>query len=114
MVSGPDFDTGEMKDMSLVVPVGEGEDGASRLEAMGFVLLEEDGMVKMEEPLFGAPIADQMGSFDFYADDAVRVSEVKAPASQMPKELVFIPALILLGLIALLQRGRASKQGVPA
>jgi len=114
VVSGPDFDTGNMKDMSLVVPVGEGEDGASRLEAMGFVTLEEDGLMKMEEPLFGAPIADQMGSFDFYADEAVRISEVKAPQTQMPKELVFIPALILLGLIAMLQKGRMSKEGVPA
>ena len=114
VVSGPDFDTGEMKDMSLVVPVGEGEDGASRLEAMGFVTLEEDGLMKMEEPLFGSPIADQMGSFDFYADEAVRISEVKAPQAQMPKEIVFIPALILLGLIALLQRGRMNKQGEPA
>ncbi len=114
VVSGPDFDTGNMKDMSLVVPVGEGEDGASRLEAMGFTTLEEDGLMKMEEPLFGAPIADQMGSFDFYADEAVRISEVKAPQAQMPKELVFIPALVLLGLIALLQRARMSKEGVPA
>ncbi len=32
----------------------------------------------------------------------------------MLKELVFIPALILLGLIALLQRGRMRKQGEPA
>ncbi|MFK7939335.1 MAG: TRAP transporter permease [Roseovarius sp.] len=114
VVSGPDFDTGEMKDMSLVVPVGDGEDGTSRLEAMGFVLLEEDGLMKMEEPLFGAPIGEQMGSFDFYGDDAVRLSEVKAPQAQMLKELVFIPALILLALIAMLQRGRISKQGVPA
>jgi hypothetical protein len=84
------------------------------MEAMGFIAMEEDGLMKLEEPLFGAPIADQMGSFDFYADEPVRITAVKAPQAQMPKELVFIPALILLGLIALLQRGRASKQGVPA
>ena len=114
VVSGPDFDTGQMKDLSLVVPVGEEDGGEARLEAMGFVLLEEDGLMKLEEPFFGTPISDEMGSFDFYADDAVRLSEVKAPQSQLPKELIFIPALVLLGLIALLQRGRMSKEGVPA
>ena len=114
VVSGPDFDTGNMKDVSLVVPVGEGATGTERLEAMGFITFEEDGLLKMEEPLFGAPIADQMGSFDFYADDAVRIAEVKAPQAQMPQELIYIPALILLGLVALIQRGRMNKQGVPA
>ena len=114
VVSGPDFDTGNMKDVSLVVPVGEGATGTERLEAMGFITFEEDGLLKMEEPLFGAPIADQMGSFDFYADEAVRIAEVKAPQAQMPQELIYIPALILLGLVALIQRGRMNKQGVPA
>lgn len=114
VVSGPDFDTGEMKDLSLVVPVAEGADGAEKLEAMGFTTFEEDGLLKMDEPLFGTPIADQLGNFDFYADEAVRITEVMAPQSQMPKELIFVPALILLGLVALLQRGRMTKEGVPA
>ena len=114
VVSGPDYDTGEMKDLSLVVPVGDGEDGASRLEAMGFITLQEDGLVKMDEPLPGTAISAQMGGFDFYGDDAVRIAEVKAPADQMPKELVFIPALVLLALIAFLQRARMTKQGEPA
>ena len=114
VVSGPDYDSGQMKDVSLVVPVGEGEDGASRLEAMGFLTMAEDGVMKMEEPVFGTPISDQMSSFDFYADEPVRISAVKAPKAQILKELVFIPALILLGLIALLQRGRMRKQGEPA
>ncbi len=82
--------------------------------ALGLMLLEEDGALKMEEPMFGSPFADTMQGYDFYGDDPVVISQVKAPASQMPKELVFIPALALLGLIALMQRGRMSKEGVPA
>ncbi len=106
VVSGPDFDTGDMKDMSLVVPVPEGTDGAAKLEQMGFTTFVEDGLVKMDEPLFGTAIADKMGSFDFYADEPVRISEVKAPQKQLPKELMFIPALLLLGLVYVLQRAR--------
>ena len=80
----------------------------------GLLLLEEDGLVKLEEPIFGSPVSANLDSFDFYADDAVRIATIQAPSSQPPKELVFIPALILLGLIAFLQRGRAAREGVPA
>ncbi|MCE8554844.1 TRAP transporter permease [Ruegeria pomeroyi] len=114
IVSGPDFDSGEMKDLSLELTVGDEADGAARVEAMGFLPFEEDGLIKLEEPLFGTPIAESMQDFDFYGDEAVRVVTVKAPANQPPKELVFIPALLLLGLVAFLQRGRAARQGVPA
>lgn len=114
IVTGPDFDTGESKDTSLVMsPEAEGT-GAERLEALGIMLLEEDGVVKMEEPIFGSPYADTMQGYDFYGDQPVTISTVKVPANQMPKELVFIPALVLLGLIAFLQRGRMNKQGEPA
>ena len=114
IVTGPDFDTGDSKDTTLVLtPEGEGT-GEERLEALGILLLEEDGVVKMEEPIFGSPYADTMQGYDFYGDQPVVISQVKAAASQMPKELIFIPALILLGLVALMQRGRMNKQGEPA
>ncbi|MEX0368004.1 MAG: TRAP transporter permease [Ruegeria sp.] len=113
-VSGPDFDTGNMKDTTLILTVGPEEGGEARVDAFGLLLLEEDGLVKLEEPIFGSPVSANLESFDFYADDAVRIATIQAPSSQPPKELVFIPALILLGLIAFLQRGRAAREGVPA
>ncbi|MDP5216247.1 TRAP transporter permease [Ruegeria sp. 2205SS24-7] len=109
-VEGPDFDTGEMKETTLQLTIGEEPDGQARVDALGLMLLPEDGVVKLDEPLFGTPISDEMGTFDFYADEPVRLATVLAPQSQSPKELVFIPALLLLGLIAFLQRGRAARQ----
>lgn len=114
VVSGPDFDTGETKDVTLVLPIEEGGTGAERLEAAGFLLTEEDGAMRMDEPVFGTPFADTLSSFDFYADEPVVLSTVEAPSSQMPKELVYIPAFLLLGLIALMQRGRAAREEQPA
>ena len=115
VVSGPDFDTGEVKDVTLVVNAGAGETGDERLEAVGLTVLEEDGVVKVEEPFPGTPLFDKLGSFDFYADEPVRLAEVKAPAAQMPKEVMFLPALALLALVAFLQMGRARREeGVPA
>ncbi|MFD3191433.1 TRAP transporter permease [Sedimentitalea sp. HM32M-2] len=114
VVSGPDFDTGETKETTLLLVVGSEPSGQEKLEAMGVILMLEDGVAKLEEPLFGTDIATEMESFDFYADDPVQVTAVRVPASQLPKELIFIPSLVLLGLIAFLQRARASRQGVPA
>ncbi len=115
VVSGPDFDTLEMVDTTVVVTVGEEEGGAARVEAMGLLLIPEDGLIKLEEPLFGAPVADELGIFDYYGDEAVRLTSVSLPSSQPPKQLIYLPAMLLLGLIAFLQRGRAARQEeVPA
>jgi len=115
VVAGPDFDTLEMVDTTVVVTVGEEEGGAARLDAMGLLLIPEDGLIKLEEPLFGSPVADDLDIFDYYGDEAVRLTEVSLPSSQPPKQLIYIPAMLLLGLIAFLQRGRAARQEeVPA
>ena len=110
VISGPDFDTLEMADTTVVVTVGDEEGGAARVEAMGLILIPEDGLIKLEEPLFGTPVADDLGIFDYYGDEAVRLTSVSLPSSQPPKQLVYIPAMILLALIAFLQRGRAARQ----
>ena len=114
VVAGPDFDTLEMVDTTVVVTVGDEEGGAARVEAMGLLLVPEDGLIKLDEPLFGTPVADDLGIFDYYGDEPVRLASVSLPSDQLPKQLVYIPAMILLGLIAFLQRGRAARQGVPA
>ncbi|MEP5762663.1 MAG: TRAP transporter permease [Litoreibacter sp.] len=114
IVSGPDFDTGETTETTLVMPIsGEGSSD-ERLTAFGMLLIEEDGAVKMDEPAFGSPFADALSSFDFYGDEPVQIASVQAPSDQMAKELVFIPTLIFLGFIVFLQRARMTRSGVPA
>ncbi|MEP4038812.1 TRAP transporter permease [Pseudophaeobacter sp.] len=113
-IEGPDFDTGEIASTTLVVEVLEGLDGAAMAEKAGLILLPEADQMNLDAPGFGTPTEQDLGSFDFYGDSPVFVKEILAPADQMPKELVFIPALLLLSLIALMQRGRARREGVPA
>jgi hypothetical protein len=110
VVSGPDFDTGEIKDTTLVLPVPEGGTGEDRLAGFGLTLLPDGDVMTLEEPIFGTPFADTLSSFDFYGDELVTLVSVNAPASQMPKELVFIPALMLLGLVAFLQKSRMGRE----
>ncbi|MEX0302872.1 MAG: DUF3394 domain-containing protein, partial [Leisingera sp.] len=66
----------------------------------------ESGLVRLEEPVFGTRFSEVMQGFDFYADEPVALVSVSVPADQMPKELIYLPAFVLLGLIALLQRRR--------
>lgn len=113
VVSGPDYDTGEMKETTLVLPIGE-EPAGARMAALGLLTFEEGTDLVVEEPLFGSLFVGTLQGYDFYGDDYVTVTQVNAPADQLPKELMFIPALILLSMIYFLQKGRASKQGVPA
>ncbi len=64
----------------------------------------------MDEPFPGTPLFEKMSSFDFYGDDWVVIKSAKVKADQLPKELVFIPGLLLLGLIYMLQLARVRRE----
>ncbi|MHC0054409.1 TRAP transporter permease [Actibacterium sp. D379-3] len=110
VVSGPDFDTGEIKQTTLIVPAGDPGTGAARLQALGLAVIEENGALKLDEPFPGTPYFDKMNNFDFYGDTAVTVTQVQAASDQPLKELIFIPALLLLAGIAFVQRARARRE----
>ncbi len=119
IVSGPDFISGEPKETTLVLSVTEDKDGAALLQEYGLTLIPEGDRVLLEEPMFGTPFSDTMQGYDFYGDQPVTVTSAKAPVDQWPQELLFIPAFLLLGLIALMQRARMqrephTKEGVTA
>lgn len=112
-VSGPDFDNVEKTlATTLLVPMGEPGNGIERLEAAGLTVLIEDGAAKLDEPFPGTQYFQVMSGFDFFVDDdPVQIVTVSVPAERMPKEVFYIPALVLLGLIIMVQRRR---QTVPA
>lgn len=109
-VSGPDYVSGEMTQTTMVLPVEGDGTGAERLSASGLLLIEQDGQTVLEEPMFNSPLAENFRDFEFYGDDLVTLTAIKVPAEQMPKELIFLPALLLIGLIAWLQISRARKE----
>ncbi|MEP0944728.1 MAG: TRAP transporter permease [Rhizobiaceae bacterium] len=107
VVSGPNFDTGEMTSTTLLVPLGDRKEAIERLEGAGLTVLLEDGLAKIDEPLPQTPFFESIGKlFDFYADEPVVVSQVKQKADRMPKEVFYIPALLLLALVFFSQRRR--------
>lgn len=104
--SGPDYDTGVAKDTTVLVKVPEGTNGQEKLDKLGLSVTDTDGKMVADEPMFGTELQQKLQGFDFYGDTPVTLSNVKVPNDQLPKELMFIPAFLLLGLVAFLQYRR--------
>ena len=96
---------GDFVSSTFLLPLGpDGKPGFERLrDTAGLELVERDGQIIVDLLSFGG-VAEQMGvDFDWV------VTGVQVEADRMPKELFYIPALALLGGIALIQRGRVRR-----
>ena len=109
LIEGPDFNTGDITSTTLVMQIeGEGS-AAERIDASGLLLFPEGDVVRLDEPMFGTETAETLANFDFYADTPVRLASVQTAADRLPAQIFFIPALLLLGLVILLQRRRQTQ-----
>ena len=107
-VAGPDFNDPDVETSTdLTVPLGPAGDGGARFEKVGLLLLIEDGKAKLEEPLPGSPFESLGRTFDFYADDPVEIASIALPRDRMPKEVFYLPAVLAIALVILMQRRRA-------
>ena len=107
VISGPDFDSGEIDSTTILVPLGEPVEAVKRLQQAGLTVIVEDGLAKIEEPFPGTPFFEKIGTvFDYYADEPVRIADIRKPADRIAKEVFYIPAILLLGGILLMQRRR--------
>ncbi len=107
IVDGTD-DVGEPVTLTMIINIGDEPTGAERLEAFGLEVLEEDGKIIVDGATFDSKA--QKAGFDF---DQV-ISKLLVPAQQPWKQLFFIPALLLLGFIYMLQRRRRETATAPA
>ncbi|MEX2628430.1 MAG: TRAP transporter permease [Tistlia sp.] len=113
VVSGPNFNNPDRIDrVTLLAPLADGDDGAQRLEeGSGLMVGIEGEQAVLEEPFPGSTFFFDLQNFDFYGEVPVTVVQVQVPADRMPKEIFYIPGLLLLLLVIFLQRRRAT---VPA
>lgn len=65
----------------------------------------------LDEPLAGTQFFSELSGYDFYGDTPVVIETVQQPVERIAKEIFYIPALLLLLGVILLQRRR---QTVPA
>ncbi len=84
-----------------LLPVGEGESGSERLLASGLEIVVSGDDVVIDNVTFDS--AAQKAGFDWDQ----HVQSVRVPASQPSKYWMFLPALLLLALVVILQRRRA-------
>jgi len=98
-IAGVD-DVGVPREFVALLTIPEGASGAERLEAAGLKLIEKEGEMIIDNVTFGSE-AQKAGM-----DWDQKILKVRAPASQPPKELMYLPALILLALIVVMQRRR--------
>ena len=97
-----------MAETTLVLNA-EGASAAERIANSGLLLIPEGDVVRLDEPMFGTPTAETLADFDFYADTPVQLASVNVPRDRLPEQVFYIPALLLLGLVILLQRRRQTK-----
>lgn len=96
---------GDLIDARFLLPLAEaGADGETRLrEHAGIEFRQDAGKVSVDGLAFGGP-AEQLG-----IDWDWEVVEIEQAADRPPKELFFIPALLLVALIYLLQIRRKTR-----
>ena len=96
-------DLGDPIEFVALVPIEEGVTGEERLAAAGLAFREEDGKMLVDDVAFDSPA--QAAGLD-WDQEVVRVLK---PVPQPSKYLMFLPALLVLGLIVYMQRGRNAR-----
>lgn len=108
-VSGPDFDTGDDR-RTTVTMTYDGTGGEESLSANGLTVFAEGDQLLLEEPFPGTPFFGSLGTeYDYYGDQPVVIAMVEVENDRLPKELFFIPALLLLAGLIAIQRPRATQ-----
>ncbi|WP_108660827.1 TRAP transporter permease [Acuticoccus kandeliae] len=106
---GTDFNNPDSRgSVFLVTTLKEGTTGEEKL-GTDLAFLEDGDRMTVEEPFPGTPFAYLSQDFDFYADEPVVLQTVQTHAERLPKELFYIPALVLLALVVVFQRRRQTE-----
>ena len=88
---------------TVMLPVGEKGSGQERLTAIGIETRNEEGKTLVDNVVFSS--AAEKAGIDFDQE----IVNIQVPAKRLPKQLMFIPALMLYALVWFVQRGRRNK-----
>lgn len=102
-IQGED-ELGEPREFVILLPVPAGETGDARMQALGLMLIEEDGKTLIDNVAFASQAADLGLEFD------QQILLVRAPTDRMRKEFMWIPGLLLLLAVSALQWRRKRLQ----
>jgi hypothetical protein len=88
---------------TVMLPIGDEKTGMERLNAIGIETRIEDGNILIDNVVFSSP-AEKAG-IDFDQE----ILNIQMPTKRPPKQLMFIPALLLYAFVWFLQNGRRKK-----
>ena len=111
VITGPDFDNPDtLVERTMAFDLGpQGESGEGRFErAMGMNVTVQDDKAILDEPLDMNSLAGRtLSNLDFYDPERpVQITAIEVTAERMPREIFYIPALLLFGLVVFTQRRR--------
>ena len=81
----------------MLLPIPEGDNGEQRLENLGLTLIQEGDRTLVDMVTYGSLAAEAGLDFD------QEILDVRAPVERQRKEWMWLPALLLLALVAGLQ-----------
>jgi len=93
-------DAGGEREFVLILPIGEGDSAQEKLESSGLVILEDDGKFIVDD--IGYDSVAQTAGLDYDQ----QILKAWVPVEHLPKHLMYIPALLVLGFIVVIQRRR--------
>lgn len=103
-IKGEDF-SGKQISKGVLLPLSHGESADKRISGAGLLLAVSKNVVDITSVRFGSPAA-KLG-----IEQGFTISSLEVAAERPPKEWMFIPTFLLLGLLMLAQyrRGRTEK-----
>ena len=101
-------DLGDPVEFVAIINVPDGASGEEKLANAGITLREDGDKLIIDDVAFGSPAAEAGLDWD---QEVLRVLKPNDPPT---KYLMFIPALLLLAAVIMLQRGRAAREPAKA
>ena len=105
--SGPSLTGDEERSTWVKIPLAEGETPQQRVMNMGIEGAPDGDVYTVDFVGFDSPAADAGLDFGW------TINAIRVPQERPPRELIYIPALALLGLIGWLQVRRRPKENPP-
>jgi TRAP-type uncharacterized transport system fused permease subunit len=96
-------DDGSEFTKTVMLPVGKSKTGVERLAEIGIETRHEEDKILIDNVVFSS--AAEKAGIDFDQE----ILNIQVPSKRPPKQLMFIPAMLLLALVWFVQRGRSKK-----
>jgi len=103
-VKGEDLDDRPV-DKVVMLPVGKPGKGIDRVKFAGLELREEEGKIFVDNIVFGSTAEKQKIDLDY------EIASIQIKADRPPKQLFYIPAILLFLVIVMVQRRRRDSGG---